>query len=345
MPNPTLLPSRWQRLMLVYLLALGVLAGPAYTMYVHYDFSHSLDTRSYLRMARGEFAGVSVTRRYRVLVPAAAAAVAWPLEQVYARVWPQRAASEWPLRLAFYLVNMALLAAAGVVIFETCRLYGATPAAAALAVVAVLCSRWAVYTAGLPLVDSLYILVFALAFYAPKAGSAAALVAVLLLGPLAKESFVFLVPWLLLFGRPALNWPRQLAGLAVGSALALAVRYYIDARIGAPPTESINNALSHVHNLVYSLRRLLSVKGVGEIFSVFGFFWLMLLAGWRGQRQWLRPLGRPAVALVAVVLAHMFLSGDLGRMGYLSAPVFAVAFALALTQKSWLRTAAPGQAS
>jgi hypothetical protein len=330
MPDlPSLLP-RWRRLILVYLLALGVLAGPAYTMYVHYDFSHSLDTRSYLRMARGEFAGVSVTRRYRVLVPAVAAAVAWPLEQVYARVWPQRAASEWPLRLAFYLVNMALLAATGVIIFETCQLYGAAPAAAALAIVAVLCSRWAVYTAGLPLVDSLYLLVFALAFYAPKAGSAAAMVAVLLLGPLAKESFVFLVPWLLLFGRPALSWPKQLAGLAVGGALALAVRYWIDARIGAPPTESLNNALDHVYNLAYSLKRLFSVKGIGEIFSVFGFFWLVLLAGW----QWLRPLGWPAVGLVAVVLAHMFLSGDLGRMGYLGAPVFAVAFALVLTKCS-----------
>lgn len=345
MPDLSPLVSRWRRLLLVYLLALGVLAGPAYTMYVHYDFSHSLDTRSYLRMARGEFAGVSVTRRYRVLMPAAAAAVAWPLERVYARVWPQRATSEWPLRLAFYLVNMALLAAAGVVVFETCRLYGASPAAAALAVVAVLCSRWAVYTAGLPLVDSLYLLVFALAFYAPKAGSAAALVAVLLLGPLAKESFVFLVPWLLLFGQPALRWPRQLAGLAVGGALALAVRYWIDTHIGAPPAESVSNAVSHVHNLIYSLRRLFSVKGAGEIFSVFGFFWLLLLAGWRERRQWLRPLGWPAVALVAVVLAHMLLSGDLGRMGYLSAPVFAVAFALVLTQTPWLRTTEPSQAS
>ncbi|SHL20010.1 hypothetical protein [Hymenobacter psychrotolerans] len=335
--------SRWRRWLLVYLLALGILAGPAYTMYVHYDFSHSLDTRSYLSMARGEFEGVSITRRYRVLVPAVAGAVVWPLEQAYARVWPQRATSEWPLRLAFYVVNMALLAAAGVVLFETCRLYGATPAAAALAVVAVLCSRWAVYTAGLPLVDSLYLLVVALAFYAPRAGSAMALVAVLLLGPQAKESFVFLVPWLLLFGRSALSWPRQLAWLALSGALTLGVRYWIDARIGAPPAESVNNALDHVHNITYSLRRLFSVKGAGEIFSIFGFFWLALLAGSRGlqaRQQWLQPLGRAGAGLVAVVLIHMLLSGDLGRMGYLSAPVFAVAFSLILTYKPWLRSAA-----
>ena len=334
-------PARWRHFLLVYGLALGVLAGPAYTMYVHYDFSHSLDTRTYLSIAKGEFAGQSVTRRYRVLVPAVAAAVAWPLEQVYARVWPQRAATDWPLRLAFYLVNTLLLAGAGVVLYRTCRLYGATPAAAALAMVGVLCSRWAVYTAGLPLVDSLYILVFTLAFYGVRARSAGALVAVLLLGPLAKESFVFLVPWLLWYGRPALAWPRQLGWLVLGGAAALGVRHWIDARAGAPLAESVTNALDHFENITYSLKRLLSPAGAGEIFSIFGFFWLVLLAGWRGggpQRgQWLGPLGAPAVWFGAVVVIHMLLSGDLGRMGYLAAPVFAVAVALILTQQRWLR--------
>lgn len=342
MANLSALPARGRHLLLVYLLALGVLAGPAYTMYVHYDFSHSLDTRSYLRMARGEFEGVSITRRYRVLVPAVSAAVAWPLEQVYARIWPQRAATDWPLRLAFYVVNSLLLAATGLVLYRTCLLYGATIPAAALAVVAVLTSRWAVYIAGLPLVDSLYMLVFALAFYGARIGSAKALVVCLLLGPLAKESFVFLVPWLLFFGRRGLRWPAQLAWLALGGGLAYAVRFWIDSRIGAPPAESVNNALDHLSNLTYSLRRLFSVKGVGEIFSIFGFFWLALLPVLRlksvkPDSNRLTKLGWPAGCFVAVVLVHMLLSGDLGRMGYLAAPVFAVAFALVLSYYPFLK--------
>ena len=322
------LMARGRRLARVYLLAVGVLAGPAYTMYVHYDFSHSIDTRSYLSIAHGEFAGQSLTRRYRVLVPAMAAAVAWPVARVYARVWPQRAATDWPLRLAFYLVNTVLLAAAGVVLYCTCRRYAATPAAAALAMVAVLSSRWAVYMAGLPLVDSLYVLVFALAFYGVRARSAGALAAVLLLGPLAKESFVFLVPWLLWFGRAALPWPRQLGGLAVGSALALVVRLWIDQRAGAPFAASVTNALDHFQNVSYSLSRLFSVKGVGEIFSIFGFFWLALPVG--AGRPGLAPLGAPALWFGGVVVAHMLLSGELARMGYLAAPVFAVALARVL---------------
>lgn len=330
LPNLSRLPARWRRLALVYLLAVGVLAGPAYTMYVHYDFSHSIDTRSYLSIARGEFMGQSLTRRYRVLVPAAAAVVAWPLARVYARIWPQRAATDWPLRLAFYLVNTALLATAGAVLYRTARLYGAPPAAAALAMLAVLSSRWAVYIAGLPLVDSLYVLVFALAFYGVRARSAGALAAVLLLGPLAKESFVFLVPWLLWFGRAALPWPRQLGWLAAGGALALAVRLWIDARAETPPAASVTNALAHVQNIAYSLRRLFSGKGVGEIFSIFGFFWLALLAG--GRCDWGVPLGVAAGWFGIVVAVHMLLSSELARMGYLAAPVFAVALARVLTR-------------
>ncbi|KAA9325300.1 hypothetical protein F0P96_20065 [Hymenobacter busanensis] len=329
----------WRQLVLVYTLAVGLLAGSAYTMYVHFDFSHSPDTRSYLRMARGEFKSVRITHRYRVLVPLAAAAVAAPVEMVYARLWPQRAATEWPVRLGFYLVNTLLLAGAGLLMFRTCLLGGASPGAAALALAAVLSSRWAVYIAGLPLVDSLYMLVFALALYASVSGSAVALVACIVLGPHAKESFVFLIPWLLVFGRGAVRWPVQLAWLAGSLAVAYGVRNYIDAQVGAPPQESVTNALAHLENLGYSLRRLFSPKGAGELFSIFGFFSLALVAGLQGGRaawrRWPQPLTWACLGLVAVVLVHMLLSGDLARMGYLAAPAFTVAFSRLLTYHPW----------
>ena len=331
MPASRLPRWSWRRWLLVYGLAVGLLAGPAYPMYVHYDFSHSRDTLTYLSIAKGEFQGTSVTRRYRWPVPLTAAAVAWPVQQVYARVWPQRDAAEWPLRLAFYLVNTLILGAAGVVLFRTALLYGASPAAAALLLAAVLTSRWAVYAAGLPLTDSLYVLIFALALYAARSGSMAALLFCLLLGPHAKESFVFLVPWLLWFGRPALRWPMQLGVLAVSAALTLAVRHWIDAQAGSTATEGVANALHHFDNVLYSLGRLFSPKGAGELFSIFGFFTLVPLLALRGDRRWLRGVDAAAWGLLPVVAIHMLLSGDLGRMGYLAAPTFGVAFALALT--------------
>ena len=338
--RPVLGP-RLRRWLLPWLLAVAALANLAYPMYVHFDFSHSPDTRSYLRMAAGQFDSARVTHRYRVLVPAAAAAVASPIAQIYGRVWPQRPAGWWPLRFAFYVVNCLVLAAAAACWFNAACAAGATAPAAALAMVAVLSSRWAEYAAGLPLTDSLYLLVFGLGYYAVRrgAGGGWALAGALLLGPLAKESFVFLLPWLLWFGRPALAWSRRLLALAGGLAALLLVHYGVDSQLGAPASQSISNALAHFENLAYSLRRAASLKGFGELLSIFGFFSLLIPAAvwwenrgnYKNSTPFYASLGWSEIGLVAVVVLHMLLSGDLGRMGYLASPVFCTALALIFT--------------
>ena len=296
-------------------------------------------------MAAGRFDSVRVTHRYRVLVPAAAAVVATPIAKVYGRVWPQRPAGQWPLRFAFYLVNCLLLAAAGACWFNAARLAGAAPAAAALAMLAVLTSRWAEYAAGLPLTDSLYLLIFGLSYYAVRRGPHGkwALVAALILGPLAKESFVFLVPWLFWFGRSTLAWPKQLLSLAAGVTALLVVHYFIDAQIGASATQAVSNAFEHIENITYSLHRAASTKGLGELLSIFGLFTVIIpVAYWLQNRYrngsttaFHASLGWADLGLLAVVAIHMLLSGDLGRMGYLAAPVFCSALALVFTH--WRR--------
>ena len=326
-------PGRLRRWLLPWALGLGALLNLAYPMYVHYDFSHSLDTRSYLRLAAGRFDSVSVTRRYRVLVPAAAGTLARPVTTIYGKIWPQRPAGEWPRRFAFFLINCGLLSAAGATWWRAARLAGASAGAAGVALLAVLSSRWAEYAAGLPLTDSLYLLVFGLGYYAWRRGPGAgwAVAAALLLGPLAKESFVFLLPWLAWFGRRALGWREQAAALAGGLLALVAVHYAVDKAAGTPPTESVSNALAHFENLTYSLRRATSPKGLGELLSIFGLFTLPVLAallGPGGRRALAPVLGWAEGTLLAVVAVHMLLSGDLGRMGYLFAPVFTVALAL-----------------
>ncbi|MVN78406.1 hypothetical protein GO988_18910 [Hymenobacter sp. HMF4947] len=334
------IPGWVRRWLLPWALGLGLLLNLAYPMYRHYDFSHSLDTRSYLRLAAGRFDSVNVTRRYRVLVPLAAGALARPLAVLGSPASSPRPAGEWPLRLAFYLVNCLLLSAAGTLWYRAARLAGAGAGAAAVALAAVLSSRWAEYAAGLPLTDSLYLLVFGLSYYAwrrglvpGRVGAGWAVALALFLGPLAKESFVFLAPWAMWYGRRALGWRGQAVALAAGVLALAAVHYFLDKATGSPPTATVTNALSHVDNLTYSLRRAASVKGVGELFSIFGLFGLLVLAAalHPAGRQVLAPVLRPAeVLLLAVVLVHMLLSGDLGRMGYLSAPLFTVALALAI---------------
>ncbi|MFC7666063.1 hypothetical protein ACFQT0_00385 [Hymenobacter humi] len=324
---------------------MAALANLAYPMYAHFDFSHSPDTRSYLRMAAGRFDSVRVTHRYRVLVPAAAAVVAAPIAQVYGHIWPQRPDGRWPLRFAFYLVNCLLLAAAGACWFNAARLVGSSSLAAALAMVALLTSRWAVYAAGLPLIDSLYLLVFGLGYYAIRRGPQGvwALALALLLGPLAKESFIFLLPWLLWFGRKTMAWPRQVLALAGGSAALLLVHTLVDSRIGAASAQAISNALEHFENINYSLQRAASLKGLGELLSIFGFFVLIIPAAYWLEKRHASDssarvygfVGWAEVSLLGVVAVHMLLSGDLGRMGYLAAPVACAALALAFTH--WRR--------
>ncbi len=343
---PTLRTAGWvRRWLLPWALALGVLLNAAYPTYRHYDFSHSLDTRSYLRLASGRFDSVNVTRRYRLLVPLAAGALARPLAALGTPAGPARPAGEWPLRLAFYLLNCLLLAAAGACFYRGARLAGATAGTSALALVAVLSSRWAGYAAGLPLTDSLYLLVFGLSYYAyrrgPGAGWAVALA--LALGPLAKESFVFLLPWLAWYGRRALGWRGQAAALALGLAMLLAAHYWVDKAAGAAPATSVTNALAHVENLTYSLRRALSFKGAAELFSVFGLFWLPVLAALlraSGRRALAPVLSWAEAGLLALVTVHALLSGDLARMGYLLVPAFTAALALGM-RWVWGQMASP----
>lgn len=100
---------------------------------------------------------------------------------------------ELAVHLAFFLVNGTVMGLVGWVLFRTCLFHGATAgrglagfwrAGEPLGRV----HRW------LPLVDSLYLLLISLGFCSACSGSRKALVACILLGPHAKESFFLLVP-------------------------------------------------------------------------------------------------------------------------------------------------------
>ncbi len=326
-------PGAWRAWLLAFGLALAVLAGPAFPTYRHYDFSHSRDTLTYLSLARGDYAGLSVTRRYRVVVPWLARALVAPAHLVAARGRLHAPAAALPadaaLRLAFLVVNTTLLAAAGALIFRTAQAAGATPLAAAAGMMVALSSRWATYSAALPLTDSLYLLTFALGLYGVVRGAGWAVLAAALVGPVAKESFVFVVPWLVWFGRKSVPLPALLAALAGGYGAVAAAHAYVDARAGAEASASVGNAFAHLSNVTYSLRRLFSAHGLSEMFSIFGPGWLLLLAGGAAGLRWswqqLGPAGR---WLGLTLVPHLLLSGDLGRMGYLAFAVFGVVLAL-----------------
>src|SRR5436190_2016624 len=103
----------------VIFLCAALLAGPAYDSFLHYDFSHSPDAKSYMQMADGNFE-VSVTHRYRVAVPGLAKSASVPIQSVFGIIWPHRDSHAYHLRLGFFLVNMTFMSLVGWCLFRTC---------------------------------------------------------------------------------------------------------------------------------------------------------------------------------------------------------------------------------
>jgi len=315
----------------IYLVFFFVIIGSAYTIYLHFDYTTVIDLHSYMKMAQGDF-DVNVTHRYRVIVPFLAKVISLPISKIYTALWPHRAESLWPLRLGFLIVNSTLLTLAAYFIFRTCLTYGASFLSSLLAVINLLVSRFAIYIAGLPRIDSLYLLIFALVIYGIKANSRPILIFSILVGPLAKESFIFLIP--IIFFYATIPRKQQIVLFFISALPVLIVRYLIDAHLGLSEAQSVANALAHFENIAYTFHKLASVRGLGEIISVFGFFNIVLIIGLTGGKKqiqrWSRQIDAPLWWLLLVVTVHIFLSGDAGRMAYLAAPTVAVMMALIL---------------
>jgi hypothetical protein len=321
----------------VFFIALSMVIGQGYNMYLHYDFSHTIDTKTYLSIAKGDFKDQSMTRRYRVLVPFASAVIAYPISKMYTWLWPQRGEDEWPLRLAFYIVNSILCALAAVVIFNTCRLYGATVLSSFIAMTAILAGRWMNYTVGLPMTDSLYLLVVALTIYGIKAKDPKALIFCIFIGPFAKESFLFVAPIIFFWGCIP-KW-KQVIYFVLSGALVFGTRYLIDKQTGTTYSSSFLNAFDHSENFSYSLHRIFSAHGVGELFTIMGTFTFLILAGFLGGRserkKWIPLIDWPCIALILALIVHALLSSEVARMLFFGSPVWALMIALILDRHKW----------
>src|SRR6266581_3290601 len=99
MPSP--------KYLLIYFFCFALLLGPAYNTYLDYNYKSNPDCETYMSIANGDFKDQSLVRRYRIVLPFTAKAVALPFEQVYSKLWPHRESSDGPLRMGFLLVNLS----------------------------------------------------------------------------------------------------------------------------------------------------------------------------------------------------------------------------------------------
>ncbi len=317
--------------LLIFFFCFAILVGPAYNTYLDYNYKNNPDCNTYMSVANGEFKDQSLVRRYRIIIPFVAKAISFPFEQVYTKLWPHRADSEWPLRMAFLLVNLSLMAFTGLMIFHCCKAYHISNSGSLLAVIAVLVGgRWGNLFAALPLTESLYFLILCGVIYAIKTNNSFILGCCIIVGPLAKESFIFVAPFIFLLS--PLSKIKQVAFFAASGLLALLIRYWIDHQAGSSIAASVTSDTAHIHNIGTSILRIASVRGLGELATVLGLFSLLLLAGFAGGKKavisWTSHTDKIIWWFIPVILVHALLSSEVARMIYLGSAAWAVMIGL-----------------
>jgi len=309
--------------LLILLFFLAMLIGPAYNTYVHYDFSHtSIDSKAYLNVAEGNFKEATITHRYRVMVPFTAKIVSIPISAVYKSLWPHRAESTWPLQLAFYLVNSLILAIAMLLLYQWLNdlKLGPKKWISLVACAALISGRWYNYMAGLPLTDSLYVLVIITTVIAIHKQSWAWTLLCIFIGPWAKESYLFVAPLLFFYGPT--KW-KQIPFWLVSGIAVFGVRYVIDQHIGIEATQSISEYSGHFNDIVYTFKKLASIRGLGELFTVLGIFTFVVL-GVLFKKDLRKSIPTYVIWLLPIFLFHAFLSGEAARMLAFATPLWAL---------------------
>jgi len=309
----------------IFLFFLAIIIGPAYNTYVHYDFSHtSIDCKAYLNVANGNFTDATITHRYRVIVPFIAKVVSLPIAAVYKNLWPHRAESTWPLQMAFYLVNAFILAFAMFLLFYWLTKQGFSIWLALIACTAIISGRWYNYMAGLPLTDSLYVLIIIATCLAIYTKNWCWILFCIFIGPWAKESYLFVAPLLFFFG--AHKW-KQLPFWLLSGLLVFGVRYWIDLKVGITATKSIEEYSGHFYDFIYTFKKLASVRGLGELFTVLGIFTFVVI--WVVVKKTLRnQIPNYVLWLLPIFIFHAFLSGEAARMLAFATPLWAICLAL-----------------
>lgn len=310
--------------LLAFLFFFAILIGPGYNTYVHYDFSHtSIDTKAYLNVANGNFKDATITHRYRVIVPFISKTVSYPIEFMYKKLWPHRSESSWPLQLAFFIVNSFILALAMLLLYHWLNMLNIGPKKKWIALLAVACvfmGRWYNYMAGLPLTDSLYILVIITTCIAIQQKSWSWTLLCIFLGPWAKESYLFVAPLLFFFG--PMKWKQIPFWLASG-LLVFGARYAIDQQIGIAATQSISEYSGHFNDIIYTFKKLASVRGLGELFTVLGVFtFVVIWVFWSKKMR--KSIPTYVLWLLPIFIFHAFLSGEAARMLAFATPLWAV---------------------
>lgn len=323
--SPNKIPNlKW--CLLVWLLCLSLLVGSSYNTYLAYQRFYNPDTETYMNIAHFHFEGQSLIRRYRILVPAAAALLAKPISLFYNRLFQdKREGADWPLITGFFVVNCLVMATAGLFISLICLHYKVSGLAMLIGLMAfTVGGRWQSFDTGHPNTDSLCLLVTAMLIYALLKQRSWLLLIAIFIGPFSKESFIFFVPMIIWFAKGNLRW-KAIAALAVSYSIHILFRHWVDAQDITNMQASVQADMEHFGNILLSLRKFVSVKGWGEMFTMYGLFTFIYLAGfwYKSIRKFMiEHLTLFNISFIGIMLVHAILSSEISRMFYIGSALF-----------------------
>jgi len=313
---------------LIFVFSLAIISGSAYTVMDEFNYEECNDCQSYLNIAKTNF-DQSPVRRYRVLIPVVAGSIDRLAGGLIERFKPWSSTEDFSLSVSFLVINSLLMSLFSLLVYRLTLFYVISPFAAIMALLTLLTCRWTSYFAGLPLIDSLYLVVLAMVLLGIRSGQNKLVVAAIFIGPWAKEAFIFIVPLIFFFS--AIKRSRQLLFFALSGILVFGFRYLYDRAAGNNFTESLLADTGHFGYIAQSADRLFSFHGLYEIISVTGLWVLLFIPLFTRKDIRVKVAGSVDSYLwwyIPVVIIHLFLSTEIARMFYLVLPVLVILYAI-----------------
>ena len=320
----------------IFFLSLAVIHGVSFHVISITDASELKDCVSYLGLAEFDFDQYEV-RKYRVIVPFLASFLNFLLGDVFQALSPWSFAGDFPISMSFLIVNNLIMALAGVLVFKYVFSHTQRFLPALIGLISLLTCRWTGFIAGLPLVDSLYLLVLVMVLLGLKTRDNKLIIAAIFLGPWAKEAFIFIAP--IIFFYSGVSRKKQILLFLLSGILVFSARFSIDVYSQTSQMAAIEEDFMHFGEIPTSLKRLFSFHGLYEVFSVTGF-WILLIIPALMKKSLITYLQRFKAFewwFVAAVILQVLLSTDLARMLYLLTPVLAVLWGVIISDLKILR--------
>jgi len=307
--------------LLVFLFSLAVILGPSITVLLNPEIHTACtDCNTYTGLAHLNL-DQSPVRRYRPIVPALVIILHTITGGILGHKAPIGFQGDFSVSVCYFIINLLIMALYGLLIYRYLRAYGLNVVSAGLGLMVMLTCRWTSYWAGLEMVDSLYCFVIALLLLGIKLKDERMVMIAILLGPLAKEAFIFFIPVILLFS-PFPKW-RALLYLAMSAIIVLSFRYLYD-RYAALPPSNIDVWTREKHLLSKYALGLFTPNGLYKIFSVTGLWVLVpiIAAAFTGGyfKMMRQRLDTYIILFMLGVLVHMIF-GSYERHFYISLPV------------------------